>query len=62
MGVATNKFIAKLASVDAKPVASPSGIQPGPGVVVVDAGTEYDYVQRLDVGRLWGWSEVESKT
>ncbi|MEC8019323.1 MAG: DNA polymerase IV [Actinomycetota bacterium] len=54
VGVATNKFIAKLASVDAKPVASPSGIQPGPGVVVVDAGTEYDYVQRLDVGRLWG--------
>ena len=52
MGVATNKFIAKLASVDAKPVASPSGIQPGPGVVVVDVGTEYDYVQRLDVGRL----------
>ena len=35
-------------------MASPSGIQPGPGVVVVDAGTECDYVQRLDVGRLWG--------
>ena len=54
VGVATNKFIAKLASVDAKPVASPNGVQPGPGVVVVAAGDEFDYVQRLEVGRLWG--------
>lgn len=54
VGVATNKFIAKLASVDAKPVATTSGVQPGPGVVVVDAGSEFGYVQRLDVGRLWG--------
>ena len=54
VGVATNKFIAKLASVDAKPVASPNGVQPGPGVVVVAAGDEFSYVQRLEVGRLWG--------
>lgn len=54
VGVATNKFIAKLASVDAKPVASSTGVQPGPGVVVVAAGEEFDYVQRLEVGRLWG--------
>ena len=54
VGVATNKFIAKLASVDAKPVASSNGVEPGPGVVVVAAGDEFDYVQRLEVGRLWG--------
>ena len=54
VGVATNKFIAKLASVDAKPIPTTSGVQPGPGVVVVDAGSEFEYVQRLEVGRLWG--------
>lgn len=54
VGVATNKFIAKLASVDAKPVATPNGVQPGPGVVMVEAGGEFEYVQRLEVGRLWG--------
>lgn len=54
VGVATNKFIAKLASVDAKPVATSTGVQPGPGVVMVEAGGEFEYVQRLNVGRLWG--------
>lgn len=54
VGVATNKFIAKLASVDAKPIPTSTGVQPGPGVVVVDAGSEFEYVQRLEVGRLWG--------
>ena len=35
VGVAPNKFLAKLASVEAKPRATPAGIEPGAGVVVV---------------------------
>jgi DNA polymerase-4 len=54
VGVASNKFIAKLASVDAKPVASTDGVRPGHGVVVVAPGDEADYVASMPVGRLWG--------
>ena len=38
VGVAPNKFLAKLASVEAKPRATPSAVEPGPGVVVVVSG------------------------
>ena len=38
VGVAPNKFLAKLASVDAKPRAMPDGVRPGPGVVEVAPG------------------------
>ncbi|MEX2628053.1 MAG: DNA polymerase IV, partial [Ilumatobacteraceae bacterium] len=38
VGVAPNKFLAKLASVEAKPRAGPAGVTPGPGVVVVEPG------------------------
>lgn len=54
VGVASNKFIAKLASVDAKPVASTDGVRSGRGVVVVAAGDEAAYVASMPVGRLWG--------
>lgn len=54
VGVAPSKFVAKLASKAAKPVASPDGPRPGPGVVVVEPGTEVAFVQRLDVRELWG--------
>lgn len=54
IGVASNKFVAKLASVEAKPVAERAGVRPGPGVVVVAAGSEADFVRALPVDRLWG--------
>lgn len=54
VGVASNKFFAKLASVDAKPRATRAGIEPGPGVAVIDRADENDYLERLPVRRLWG--------
>lgn len=54
VGVATNKFLAKLASVEAKPRAGPQGVSPGPGVVVVEPGREVEFVRPLPVERLWG--------
>ncbi|MGB9345685.1 MAG: DNA polymerase IV [Ilumatobacteraceae bacterium] len=54
VGVAPNKFLAKLASVEAKPIASPRGVEPGPGVVVVDPGAVDAFLGPLPVERLWG--------
>jgi len=54
VGVAPNKFLAKLASVDAKPRPAPSGVTPGPGVVEVRPGEELAYLHPLPVQRLWG--------
>jgi DNA polymerase-4 len=54
VGVAPNKFLAKLASVEAKPVATRDGIEPGPGVVVIEPGTEQTFLDPLAVDRLWG--------
>ncbi len=54
IGVARNKFLAKLASVEAKPVARPDRIDPGLGVKVVEAGSEQTFLDPLPVQRLWG--------
>lgn len=54
VGVAPNKFLAKMASVEAKPQAKPTGIVAGPGVFEVVPGGELDYLHPLPVGRLWG--------
>ena len=54
VGVAPNKFLAKLASVEAKPRATPGGIEPGRGVMVVTAGREREFLDPLPVQRLWG--------
>jgi DNA polymerase IV len=58
VGVAPNKFLAKLASVEAKPRATPSAVEPGPGVVVVVAGEERTFLDPLPVQRLWGVGPV----
>jgi DNA polymerase-4 len=54
VGVAPNKFLAKLASEAAKPRATPQGIDPGTGVHVVEPGTELDFLHPLPVRALWG--------
>ena len=54
VGVAPNKFLAKLASAAAKPRVGPDGSSPGAGVLVVEPGRELSFLHPLDVGRLWG--------
>jgi DNA polymerase-4 len=54
IGVASNKFLAKLASVEAKPKALPDRIEPGLGVKVVDPDAEQEFLDPLAVQRLWG--------
>jgi DNA polymerase-4 len=54
VGVATNKFLAKLASVEAKPRALPDRIEPGEGVTLVPADGAQAFLDRLPVKRLWG--------
>jgi DNA polymerase-4 len=54
VGVAPNKFLAKMASVEAKPRALPDRIEPGLGVFEVLEGRETAYLHPLPVRRLWG--------
>ncbi len=54
IGVAPNKFLAKLATNSAKPRASRAGPVEGTGVHVVSAGGELDYLHPLSIRALWG--------
>ena len=54
VGVAPNKFLAKLASVAAKPIATPDGVIEGRGVVEVLPGGEMEFLRPLPVQALWG--------
>ncbi len=54
VGVASNKFLAKLATTGAKPLPTPTGPEFGSGVFVVAAGRELDFLRPLPVRRLWG--------
>ncbi len=58
VGVAPNKFLAKLASVAAKPKATPERVLPGRGVVEVVPGHVLDFLHPLPVSRLWGVGPV----
>lgn len=54
VGVATNKFLAKLATEQAKPRPSARGPVFGSGVHVIDPGTELSFLHPLPVRDLWG--------
>jgi DNA polymerase IV len=54
VGVAPSKFLAKLASVAAKPKATPAGVHAGAGVWEVRPGEELAFLHPLPVKALWG--------
>lgn len=54
VGIASNKFIAKMASEFAKPRATTGGIEEGSGVHTVAPGLERDFLAPLPVQALWG--------
>jgi DNA polymerase-4 len=54
VGIGRSKMIAKLASRAAKPRASREGLDPGPGVVMIDAEHELEFLHGHDVEALWG--------
>jgi DNA polymerase-4 len=54
VGIAPNKFLAKMASESAKPRAGRDGPVPGLGVKVIAPGDERSFLDPLPVGRLWG--------
>ena len=54
VGVASTKFMAKLATERAKPRAGPDGVVFGSGVHVVEAGSELDFLHPLPVTALFG--------
>lgn len=58
VGVAPNKFLAKMASVEAKPRADADGVRPGPGIVEVRPGEELAFLHPKPVSRLWGVGPV----
>jgi len=54
VGVASSKFIAKLASKKAKPIPTASGIETGHGVLCIRPGRELEFLHPLPVKSLWG--------
>jgi DNA polymerase-4 len=58
VGVAPNKFLAKMASVGAKPRPQPHAVEPGLGVLEVEPGTELEFLHPHLVSRLWGVGPV----
>jgi len=61
VGVGRSKLMAKLASKEAKPTASRTGIAEGPGVVVVPPDGELAFLHPLPVRALWGVGPVTGR-
>tara|TARA_B100000131_G_scaffold306311_1_gene333243 strand:- start:294 stop:1544 length:1251 start_codon:yes stop_codon:yes gene_type:complete len=58
VGIAPNKFLAKLATEEAKPSPGPSGPIPGLGVKVVEEHEIQEFLDPLPVRSLWGVGPV----
>jgi len=58
VGAAANKLLAKLATAEAKPTATPRGPRPGPGVVVVENEDVTSFLRPMAVQALWGVGAV----
>ena len=54
VGIGRSKMIAKLASRAAKPRATRAGLEPGPGVYLVEPDDELAFLHAHDVQALWG--------
>ncbi|NBY11586.1 MAG: DNA polymerase IV [Actinobacteria bacterium] len=54
IGIAPSKFIAKLASKAAKPIAERDGVREGLGVLRIEPGKELDFILPLPVKAVWG--------
>ncbi len=54
VGVGSNKLLAKVASREAKPVPGPGGVEPGPGIVVIEPREALAFLHRLPVRALSG--------
>jgi DNA polymerase-4 len=54
VGIGSSKMIAKLASRAAKPRVSRAGLEPGPGVVLIEPAGELSFLHGHRVEALWG--------
>ena len=61
VGGARVKFLAKLASEAAKPRIGPGGRLPGPGVFVIEAGSELEFLHPHPIEALWGVGPATAK-
>jgi DNA polymerase IV len=61
VGIGRSKMIAKLASRAAKPTATRAGLEPGPGVVMVGADVEIEFLHNHKVEALWGVGPATAK-
>jgi DNA polymerase-4 len=61
VGIGRSKMLAKLASRAAKPRASRTGLQPGPGVYLVEPEIELEFLHAHNVEALWGVGPATAK-
>ncbi|MEG3587186.1 MAG: DNA polymerase IV [Actinomycetota bacterium] len=61
VGIAPNKFLAKLATEEAKPKPSPNGPIPGIGIKTVHPDGIFDFLDPLPIRALWGVGPATAK-